>query len=83
MGRMIPFVAIAAANCINIPLVRQRELKNGIAVYDREGNCYGQSQVSAGSGRGETRRGVKGGGGVKGGSLEWNRYLKRSVQELV
>lgn len=33
VGRFIPFVAIAAANCINIPLMRQRELKNGIPIY--------------------------------------------------
>ena len=51
MGRMIPFVAIAAANCINIPLVRQRELKNGVPVYDAQGNCYGQSQVSGQTGK--------------------------------
>jgi len=44
MGRMIPFVAIAAANCINIPLVRQHELKNGVPVYDSQGNLYGESQ---------------------------------------
>ena len=32
LGRFVPFVAVAAANCINVPLVRQDELINGIQV---------------------------------------------------
>lgn len=45
LGRFVPFVAIAAANCINIPLMRQRELKYGIPIYDNQDNRLGTSKV--------------------------------------
>ena len=38
-------MAIAAANCINIPLMRQRELKYGIPIYDDQDNRLGTSKV--------------------------------------
>jgi len=44
--RWVPFTAVAAANCINIPLMRQRELIQGVAILDENGNKLGQSQVS-------------------------------------
>lgn len=47
IGRFVPFVAVAAANCINIPLMRQKEIKEGIEVFDSEGNKIGQSKVAA------------------------------------
>ncbi|XP_028391147.1 sideroflexin-1-like [Dendronephthya gigantea] len=47
VGRFVPFVAVASANCVNIPLMRQRELKNGIPVYDKEGNKLGISKYAA------------------------------------
>ncbi len=45
LQRYVPFAAVAAANCINIPLMRQSELINGIAVYDENGNAVTESRV--------------------------------------
>ncbi|XP_048671191.1 sideroflexin-1 isoform X4 [Marmota marmota marmota] len=47
IGRFVPFAAVAAANCINIPLMRQRELKAGIPVTDDNGNRLGESANAA------------------------------------
>ncbi|CAJ0934130.1 unnamed protein product [Ranitomeya imitator] len=47
IGRFVPFAAVAAANCINIPLMRQRELKYGIPVTDENGNRIGESANAA------------------------------------
>ncbi|ELW47998.1 Sideroflexin-1 [Tupaia chinensis] len=47
IGRFVPFAAVAAANCINIPLMRQRELKVGIPVTDESGNRLGESTNAA------------------------------------
>lgn len=44
--RYVPFAAVAAANCVNIPLMRQNELINGIDVSDNNGNIIGESRVS-------------------------------------
>lgn len=46
-GRFVPFCAVAAANCVNIPLMRQREILYGIPVYDAEGNRLGDSTTAA------------------------------------
>jgi hypothetical protein len=35
--RYVPFIAVAAANIVNIPLMRQNELKSGIDVEDKDG----------------------------------------------
>lgn len=45
VGRLIPFVAIAAANCINIPLMRQKEFRTGVPIYDQDQNQLGMSKV--------------------------------------
>jgi hypothetical protein len=45
LQRYVPFAAVAAANCINIPLMRQSELINGIVVYDENGNAVTESRV--------------------------------------
>ncbi|XP_016064276.1 PREDICTED: sideroflexin-1 isoform X2 [Miniopterus natalensis] len=47
IGRFVPFAAVAAANCINIPLMRQRELKVGITVMDENGTRLGESAHAA------------------------------------
>jgi len=47
VGRFVPFAAVAAANCINIPLMRIKELENGIEVYDENKNLIGESQTAA------------------------------------
>ncbi|KAL0973741.1 hypothetical protein UPYG_G00210330 [Umbra pygmaea] len=47
VGRLVPFAAVAAANCINIPLMRQRELKHGIPITDENDNRLGESTNAA------------------------------------
>jgi len=47
MQRYVPFAAVAAANCVNIPLMRQNELIKGIDVSDDNGNIIGESRLAA------------------------------------
>lgn len=47
VGRLVPLVAVAAANCINIPLMRQQEVKKGIAIQSENGEDVGMSSVAA------------------------------------
>uniref|UniRef100_A0A3Q4H7J0 Sideroflexin-1 n=1 Tax=Neolamprologus brichardi TaxID=32507 RepID=A0A3Q4H7J0_NEOBR len=47
IGRFVPFAAVAAANCINIPLMRQRELQHGIPIMDENDNRLGESSKAA------------------------------------
>uniref|UniRef100_A0A3B5A1G2 Sideroflexin-3 n=1 Tax=Stegastes partitus TaxID=144197 RepID=A0A3B5A1G2_9TELE len=47
VSRFVPFAAVAAANCINIPFMRQRELKYGIPVTDENDNRLGESASAA------------------------------------
>ncbi|RLN94388.1 hypothetical protein BBJ28_00017313 [Nothophytophthora sp. Chile5] len=47
VGRLVPMVAVAAANCVNIPLMRQRELLNGIEVETAAGEKVGASKRAA------------------------------------
>lgn len=45
--RYVPFAAVAAANCVNIPFMRQNEILQGIDVQDENGNVVGKSRVAA------------------------------------
>lgn len=47
VARWVPFAAVAAANCVNIPMMRQQELIQGICVKDRNQNEIGYSQRAA------------------------------------
>lgn len=47
IGRLVPFAAVAAANCVNIPMMRLREIRCGIPVVDANGNKLGESKVAA------------------------------------
>jgi len=48
--RYVPFAAVAAANCVNIPLMRQTELLKGVDVYDADKNKVGCSKLAAAKG---------------------------------
>jgi tricarboxylate carrier len=56
IGKWVPFVAVAAANCINIPVMRQRELMEGVAVTPtpsmdvHDKNELGKSRIAAAKG---------------------------------
>jgi len=47
IGRFVPLVAVAAANCINIPLMRQQESKFGIGITTPDGQPAGNSTAAA------------------------------------
>jgi sideroflexin-1/3 len=47
IGRFVPLVAVAAANCINIPLMRQQESVYGIRIETGDGEPVGASKEAA------------------------------------
>mmetsp|Transcript_16736 Transcript_16736/g.18132 ORF Transcript_16736/g.18132 Transcript_16736/m.18132 type:complete len:325 (+) Transcript_16736:59-1033(+) len=47
IGRFVPLLAVAAANCVNIPLMRQQEIKQGIAIETPDGEYAGASGNAA------------------------------------
>lgn len=50
IARYVPFAAVAAANCVNIPLMRQNELIEGVDLADEDGNKLTQSRLAAAKG---------------------------------
>ncbi|XP_050420590.1 sideroflexin-2 [Adelges cooleyi] len=48
--RYVPFAAVAAANFVNIPLMRQNELLTGVDVFDADKNRVGCSKLAAAKG---------------------------------
>eukprot|EP01035_Chromulina_nebulosa_P017898 gene17898-23515_t len=47
IGRFVPLIAVAAANCVNIPLMRQQELNKGITIQTTDGKDVGLSTRAA------------------------------------
>ncbi|KAK7477891.1 hypothetical protein BaRGS_00030887 [Batillaria attramentaria] len=45
--RFVPFAAVAAANAVNIPLMRQSELLEGVLLYDANNQQVTQSRYAA------------------------------------
>ena len=51
--RFVPFAAVAAANCVNIPLMRQQELQDGMTLTDEAGDTACLSKTCAADGIGK------------------------------
>ncbi|SPP74373.1 sideroflexin-1-3 [Drosophila guanche] len=47
VGRLVPLVAVAAGNCINIPCMRMQEIRNGIVLLDEKNTEMGVSRKAA------------------------------------
>ncbi|XP_041565485.1 sideroflexin-1-3 [Drosophila elegans] len=47
LGRLVPLVAVGAANCINIPCMRMQELRNGVVLLDENNKEMGISKKAA------------------------------------
>ncbi|XP_025835471.1 sideroflexin-3-like [Agrilus planipennis] len=47
ISRFVPFAGCAAANCVNLPMMRSKELLEGTAIYDENGQKIGQSKYAA------------------------------------
>ena len=45
-GRFVPFAAVAAANCINLPFMRSTEIVEGIQLINKDGEKVGQSSTA-------------------------------------
>ena len=53
LQRLVPCVAVAASNCVNIPLMRQVELREGMTLTDDQGDtaCLSKSCAADGIGK--------------------------------
>jgi len=47
VGRFVPFVAVGAANSLNIPMMRRTELTDGVPVFTESGEHVGSSKIAA------------------------------------
>ena len=47
LARFVPFAAVAVANTVNVFMVRSKELRDGIQVFDGENRILGKSCVAA------------------------------------
>lgn len=54
LSRLVPFAAVVSAGLVNVFLMRSEEIKNGIAVYDKDDNNLGNSKTAAKYAVGET-----------------------------
>lgn len=46
MLKLVPFLAVVAAGTANMLLMRQNEIRDGIAVYDEDDHHIGDSRVA-------------------------------------
>lgn len=46
-ARFVPFVAVAAANCVNLPFMRSTEIQEGIQLLNKDGEKIGHSTSAA------------------------------------
>ncbi|CAG8436572.1 14813_t:CDS:2 [Funneliformis caledonium] len=53
LARLVPFVAVASAGTVNVYLMRMKEIRDGIDVYDNEGMNLGKSKKAGASAVGQ------------------------------
>jgi tricarboxylate carrier len=53
LARLVPFVAVASAGTVNVYLMRMKEIRDGIDIYNDEGNNLGKSKKAGASAVGQ------------------------------